>query len=275
VNHLRSLGSIDDPVDGPRVRAKREAEAEYLANLIQARQTTDPTEPIISVGDYNAFEVSDGYVDVLGAIKGTPAPASQVVLSSPSLVNPPLTDLLGMLPAAQQYSYVFDGDAQTLDHELVTQSLVKRMNRVAYARNDADFPETFRNDATRPERISDHDLAVAYLNLAPVADITPQFTVTMSALTFNRATRLYSGTITVVNNGGATNGPVSVVLTNVTPGVTVVSPSGTYNASPYLMVPNTSGGMAGAQTLTVPVKFDNPSNALIQAVLKVYSGPLN
>ena len=31
VNHLRSMSSLSDPVEGPRVRAKRQAQAEYLA----------------------------------------------------------------------------------------------------------------------------------------------------------------------------------------------------------------------------------------------------
>ena len=55
VNHLRSLSSIDDPTDGPRVRAKRQAQAEYLANLIQSLQTANPAGFVASVGDYNAF----------------------------------------------------------------------------------------------------------------------------------------------------------------------------------------------------------------------------
>src|SRR5262249_23650459 len=38
VNHLRSLLNIDDPVDGPRVRAKRAAQAEFLADLLQSHQ---------------------------------------------------------------------------------------------------------------------------------------------------------------------------------------------------------------------------------------------
>src|SRR5687767_427921 len=42
VNHLRSLNDIDDPVDGNRVRVKRRTQAEYLANLIQEFQTTNP-----------------------------------------------------------------------------------------------------------------------------------------------------------------------------------------------------------------------------------------
>jgi predicted extracellular nuclease len=59
VNHLRSLSGIDDPADGDRVRQKRRAQAEFLANLIQARQVADPNENIITVGDMNAFQVND------------------------------------------------------------------------------------------------------------------------------------------------------------------------------------------------------------------------
>ena len=94
VNHLRSLNGIDDPVDGNRVRQKRKAQAEYLANLIQGFQTADPNAKIISVGDYNAFQFSDGFVDMIGTIKGDPTPAANVVLASNDLVNPNLTDLV-------------------------------------------------------------------------------------------------------------------------------------------------------------------------------------
>jgi predicted extracellular nuclease len=71
-NHLRSLNGVDDPVDGNRVRTKRRAQAEYLANLIQARQVADPTENIISLGDYNAFAFNDGYGTVWGPSKAYP-----------------------------------------------------------------------------------------------------------------------------------------------------------------------------------------------------------
>ena len=88
VNHLRSLNGVDDPAGWTRVRvrAKRRAQAEFLANLIQARQVADHTERIVSVGDFNAFQVNDGYVDLIGTIKGTPTPADDVVLASPDLV---------------------------------------------------------------------------------------------------------------------------------------------------------------------------------------------
>ncbi len=165
VNHLRSLNGIDSPVDGNRVRTKRRAQAEFLANLIQARQLADPAERIISVGDYNAFQVNDGYVDVIGTIKGTPAPFDEVVLASGDLVDPDLTDLVDLIFPHERYSFVFDGNAQVLDHILVNGAAKSRLNRFHYARVNADFPESFRNDPTRPERISDHDIPVAYFQL--------------------------------------------------------------------------------------------------------------
>src|SRR5207247_703629 len=98
---------------------------------------------------------------VVGTVLGTPAPADQVVQASAAdLVNPHLTDLIGFASADQRYSYSFDGDAQALDHELVNSNLMTRFNRVAYGRMDADYPESFRNDPNRPERLSDHDPAV-------------------------------------------------------------------------------------------------------------------
>jgi predicted extracellular nuclease len=163
VNHLRSLLSIDDPVDGARVRAKREAQAEFLANLLQSHQAAG--ENVISVCDCNAFEFSDGYVDVIGTILGRPTPADQVVTASPDLVDPDFTDLVTTLPHDQQYSFVFDGTAQVLDHIVVNSTLLSKLSRFAYARNDADFPEVFRSDPNRPERISDHDMPVAYFTL--------------------------------------------------------------------------------------------------------------
>jgi hypothetical protein len=166
VNHLRSLSGVDDPVDGVRVRAKRRAQAEFLASLIQDRQTASATERIVSVGDYNAFQLNDGYVDSIGTIKGTPTPASNVVLASSDLVNPDLIDLVEQAPAAQRYSYVFDGNAQVLDHVIVNADAAALLTRFYYARLDADFPESFRNDSNRPERISDHDAPVAYFTTA-------------------------------------------------------------------------------------------------------------
>jgi predicted extracellular nuclease len=175
VNHLRSLNSVDDPVDGNRVRTKRRAQAEFLANLIQARQTADMNEKIISIGDYNAFQFNDGYGDSMGTIRGTPTKSNQVVLASPDLVNPNLIELLEEAPADQRYSFSFDGNAQVLDHELVTQNLFRHFSRVSYARNNADFPESFRNDPNRSERLADHDMPVAYFTFTAISPLSASF----------------------------------------------------------------------------------------------------
>jgi uncharacterized protein len=166
-NHLRSLNGVDDAATGARVRAKRLAQAEFLARLIQDRQNANAAEHIVAVGDFNAFEVNDGYVDVMNTIRGDAPPADQVVLATAAgdLVEPNLTDLMTLAPADQRYSYSFDGSAQELDHVLVTQSTLAIVHGVEWGRTNADFPETFRSDGTRPERVSDHDPVVAYFRL--------------------------------------------------------------------------------------------------------------
>jgi hypothetical protein len=167
-NHLRSLNGIDDPADGPRIRAKRLAQAEFLGTLIEGLQQQGGSEPIVAVGDFNAFEFSDGYVDVIGTIRGTPAPADQVVLSSTNVPNTsaPLVDLIEIDSTPNRYSYSFNGSAQSLDHMLATQAAVQIFAGIQWGHSNADFPETLRADFSRPERLSDHDPVVAYFTLA-------------------------------------------------------------------------------------------------------------
>jgi uncharacterized protein len=169
VNHLRSLNGVDDvTAAGDRVRAKRAAQAEFLADHVQSLQSANPNERIVLVGDFNAFEVSDGYVDVMGTIVGAPAPASQVVVASPDLVNPNLVNLTTFVPPSNRYSYSFDGNAQVLDHVLVTQNLVNYVSRIGYGRSNADQPESLRSNPNTPARLSDHDgVVVAFATGAP------------------------------------------------------------------------------------------------------------
>ncbi len=209
VNHLRSLSGVDDPADGDRVRTKRRAQAEYLANLIQSRQTGDPTERIVSVGDYNAFQFNDGYVDSIGTIKGTPTPAGQVVLASGDLVNPDLADLVDFAPASERYSFSFDGNAQELDHVLVTtgpQNMLLATD-LRYGRMDSDFPETYRGDPNRPERVSDHDPLVAYFSLNGPLDCTSAAASPLDIVpTADHGMR----SIAVTNVGGGSGDPVAI-----------------------------------------------------------------
>ena len=161
VNHHQSFLNITDPTNGPRVRAKRKAQAEYLANLIQGRQTADANEKIITVGDFNAYEFNDGLTDVIGTIKGSPVPADQVVLPSADLVNPNLVNLTDTYPAAERYSYRFTGNASVLDHFLVSNNTAGQVMNYTITKLGADFPVVYGNDPNRPERLTDHNAPVA------------------------------------------------------------------------------------------------------------------
>ena len=181
-NHLRSfLGSVD-PVDGPRVRAKRLAQAEFLANLVQARQTANANERIVVVGDFNAYEFNDGYVDSIGSIIGNPTPASQVLLPGNDLVNP---NLVRMVDASADYSYSFDGFVQNIDHVMVSAGLVNNSSArsLTHVRMNADYPETARSVyAGANTRLSDHDALVLRVTV-PSLGIQPTSCVLSSTTT--------------------------------------------------------------------------------------------
>lgn len=175
VNHLRSLSGATDSVvgsngwatDGERVRAKRQAQAVDLANLVQARQTTNPNEQIVLVGDFNAFEFNDGLGDSMNTITGTPTPDNQTAVSGDGadLVNPDLVNLFSTVAVDERYSFVFDGIAQSLDHALVNAAVMAATTapRIEHARMNAGFPEIDRNDPATARRLSDHDPLVVYL----------------------------------------------------------------------------------------------------------------
>ena len=165
VNHLKSFLGIDDPRDGgARVRLKRETQAEFLAKFVQERQKANPNENIVLLGDFNAFQFNDGIGDIIGVIKGTPAPKDQVLFASEDLVNPDLIDLVDFIKEEQRYSYSFDGNTQVLDHIIINQAMKKHLAGFGYARINADFPQIYYDDNNRVERYSDHDPAIAYFN---------------------------------------------------------------------------------------------------------------
>jgi hypothetical protein len=184
-NHLRSLNGVDDPADGARVRAKRRAQAEFLANYVQSRQAANPAERIIAIGDFNAFQFNDGFVDSMGTIAGQPTQPDQVLLASDDLVDPNLVNLIGEAPPEERYSFVFDGNPQALDHAVVNGPLRRRFTALQFGRSNADFPEWYRQFADRPERLSDHDPLVAYFAFpsAPVVTLNGPASMTVEAYT--------------------------------------------------------------------------------------------
>lgn len=165
--HLRSLGGIEDNQDGPRVRQKRHEQASSLAAWLQTRQEGMPAERLMVLGDFNAFEFSDGYVDVMGQISGRLDPEGALLPAS-AVVDPPLSNLVLALPQNERYSFVYRCNAETLDHALVNRALWPHFRRLAFARGNADAPRSFYVVSGTALRSSDHDGLVVHLGRPPM-----------------------------------------------------------------------------------------------------------
>jgi hypothetical protein len=152
VNHTRSLGGIGDcrittGGNPARICQKRLEQAQSIATLMQAAQASSR---VIMVGDINAFEVTDGHVDVLGQITGRVV-AAENQLSAPSVSNPQFTDLVTQLPVGERYSFNFfrsatgqgmvENVANALDHAVVSANVLPMVQSFAFLRGNADGRE--------------------------------------------------------------------------------------------------------------------------------------
>lgn len=160
--HLRSLNGIDDPEDGERVRQKRFEQSGWLSEWIQNRQTADPERLLFVLGDLNAYEFSDGYVDVVGQVTGSPDPDGSL-LPATEEVDPELVDWVDRLPRSERFSFVFGCSAEALDHILTNSVATPWVRGVEFARGNADAPRDLEFDPDTALRSSDHDGLVLYL----------------------------------------------------------------------------------------------------------------
>ncbi len=160
--HQRSLGGIDGN-EAERVRTKRFEQAFEVATLAQDLQTANPEIHLVVTGDFNAYEFTDGYVDVTGQITGVLDPLGDE-FDTVDIVNPDLRNHVLDLPAEERYSFIFDGSAQALDHTASSITLNAFFRDAAFARGNADAPNSLLL-ATGPDiglRVSDHDALVVY-----------------------------------------------------------------------------------------------------------------
>jgi len=233
--HQRSLNDVDSvepsgPTTlGDRVRQKRQKQAEYLATLIQGMQTADPARRIVSLGDYNAFAFNDGLADTMNVVTGTPTPDEQTAVPGDGidLVTPDLVNLGVLEPADERYSFVFGGNAQTLDHVLVNEQLIVSSTAFGldHARINADFPEIARNDANSPSRLSDHDPVVAYFESRHRADLAVAAVADTASVTVGQTLR-YTATVTNLGPDAAASTGVGFALNAESSTFAVVAPSG-------------------------------------------------
>ncbi|HZN05726.1 MAG TPA: lamin tail domain-containing protein [Pyrinomonadaceae bacterium] len=275
VNHLRSFIDIELVTgDGPRVRAKRKAQAEFLASLLDGLQDSNPATPVLSIGDYNAYQFNDGYTDPVATIKGMPTADDQMVVdASPDLVDPDFVNLTDTLPADQRYSFIFEGTPQAIDHFVINTAAQSINTRYHIARNNADFPEgaLFAGNAARPERNSDHDMPVGYFKFpkaattTTVSDATAVFSpanqsVTLTANVSGPAP-ISEGTVTFTVRDSSNNVVGVPVVGNVTGGVATANyilPGGT-TPQALTITGEFSGGaftQPSSDTATLSVTFN-------------------
>ena len=105
-----------------------------MSGFVDDVLTADPNALVVVLGDLNDFQFS--------------APVATLEAAG-------LTDLFGTLPEAERYSYVFQGNAQTLDHLLVSPSLQSALVPGSF--------DVVHVNAEFAKQASDHDPQLARL----------------------------------------------------------------------------------------------------------------
>jgi predicted extracellular nuclease len=142
-NHFDSKGG-DQSADGrfqfpaQSSTVQRAGQAQVVHDFVQKILDLDKKADVVVLGDLNDFQFSPSVAALrTGTADGT----------GPSI----LTDLISTLPVNQQYTYVFDGVSQVLDHILVTSGAGPVQYQVVHI--NAEFTD----------QTSDHDPQVVRL----------------------------------------------------------------------------------------------------------------
>lgn len=166
-NHLKSKGGPqfgvdpleagDDPLYGafqPPVRwtevQLRHRQADYVRNLVDHLLAGEPGARILVGGDLNDFEF------------GEPGEGQHTVARIADSATAPLTNVVPLIPQAERYTFLFEGNSQVLDHMLLNAPLEALRRDQAIAHFNTDYPDAFGSNAAATVRSSDHDPLVTY-----------------------------------------------------------------------------------------------------------------
>jgi predicted extracellular nuclease len=147
-NHFNSKGG-DDPLFGRWQQPERFSETQRNGQAHEVRafldqlMTHDPNARVVVLGDLNDFEFSKT-ADIL---VGTD-PATE------------LLDLPRTLPAAERYTYVYEGNSQVLDHIMISPALTVAPPGALHPAYDYDVVHT---NAEFHDQDSDHDPQIVRL----------------------------------------------------------------------------------------------------------------
>jgi uncharacterized protein len=183
--HMKARQNVDDNTpDAVRDREKRFLQAKSLATQVQALQKADPFTPLMVVGDFNSYQFTDGWADVVNLIAGRYDDSENLLKLGGNIVRPELWDAVNSVPENDRYSYIYTENfgqiqgytsagsgnpgrtvptVQVLDHALLNIPARALFLRMQYGRADLDAPAQTEADAanatdwTRAIGVSDHD----------------------------------------------------------------------------------------------------------------------
>jgi hypothetical protein len=133
-NHFTSMSGGELPTE-PR----RKAQSAWNAELVGEILATDPGAHVVLLGDLNSFYASPP-IDLLRQAG--------------------LRHVYEFVEPAIPYTYIYQGESETLDHILTTQSLYDHLQQVVALHLNADFPPPIPGDES-PRGVSDHDPLLA------------------------------------------------------------------------------------------------------------------
>lgn len=190
--HTKARQNVDSSgSSADRDREKRFLQAKSIANQVQLLQKASPVTPLMVVGDFNSYQFSDGFVDMVGLISGRYKDSENLLkLGEPNIVHPALWNAVDSVPSNDRYSFQFtqnfgpiqgytkagSGNSgrsvptfQVLDHALLNIPARLRFIRMEYGRGNLDAPAQTLDDAasatgvTKAIGASDHDGMVVEL----------------------------------------------------------------------------------------------------------------
>ena len=246
VNHFNSKGG-DQPLSGrfqPPTRGselQRHQQAQIVNDFVDSILAADPNADVAVLGDFNDFEFSDTIHILEGGA---------------------LSDLIETLPLNERYSYEFEGNAQVLDHILVS----------GHVRDHTPLEfDVVHVNAEFAVQASDHDPSVVRLVIDTVAPVFTSVPNDVAASTGAGATAC--GTVVSdaqLGTAVATDVDPSVVITRTGVPAGDVFPVGTTTIT--FTATDSSGNVATATQL-VTVSDDTPPTVGAPGPVTVATGP--
>jgi predicted extracellular nuclease len=145
-NHFTSMSGGEQATNAIRV-----AQAEWNLTLLNEIRAADPGALVAIVGDLNSYLHA-------APIEALRAGGLQHVFDACERRD------AAICPQGRPYTYIYQGEAQVLDHILVTPELAEMLERVFILHVNADYPLPYPDD-TSPTHKSDHDPVVVFVAL--------------------------------------------------------------------------------------------------------------